>query len=113
MRSKFYHPDANKVDDANTKFIELKNAEEYLVNNYLEVKNIIKTNKGFFKYSNFESSNGSRPDIKDVNSKEYSKVMNSENLLRTHKGKVIVFVLIFTMFALPLLALIIAITTKK
>ncbi|PKL01062.1 MAG: hypothetical protein CVV56_02075 [Tenericutes bacterium HGW-Tenericutes-1] len=60
-RSKFFHPDFGKVVDSEKKFIELKRAEEFLLDNYDEVKQYILRNKssfvnGFTSNESFSSS---------------------------------------------------------
>lgn len=45
MLSKIYHPDMKKVDNAEIKFIELKNAKDYLITHYAMIKELIGEHK--------------------------------------------------------------------
>ncbi len=48
-KSKILHPDAQKVKNANAKFIELKEAADYLEKNINEVKKAIRQNMAYFQ----------------------------------------------------------------
>jgi len=61
-RSKFYHPDMNKVSDAHKKFIKLKDAYDFLINDFDWIKASIKNNPSFFNESQNESNHSNQDD---------------------------------------------------
>lgn len=109
-KAKILHPDARKVDNAHEKFIELKNAKDYLEQNYENVLETIKANMYYFKDHIIENDFGSqytkqrRQEEQKI--KEERRIARLEmrsrliNLLKKHYLKIVFTILFLVSFHL-------------
>lgn len=102
MLSKMYHPDMKKVHNSNERFILIKEARDFLVNNFVEIKQII---------SKLSPNDG----IDEENdSNEFDTTLAPNKVIKTRKTIYITIgVLVLLFVVLPFISLIIMLIERR